>query len=143
MDRCVHYGEPRKRGKGIRPTQHHFALKCPAKLYVSYNHHIEKFEVRKCNLDHCHPIGPDIMPHYPFKRRVVGDELKEIEDLISLAPKLKLVRQYILKKIGKQVILKDIQNVLRFKLWLAVMRHRLQSTDLKRKCKEIRVVKEA
>jgi len=62
-------------------------------------------------LNHCHPIGPDIIPHYPFKQWVVGDELKEVEDLVSLAQKLKLVRQYILKKFGKQVILLDIQNV--------------------------------
>ena len=37
--------------------------------------------------------------------------MKEIEDFVTLAPKLKLVRQYILKQFGKQVILKDIQNV--------------------------------
>ena len=67
--------------------------------------------MRKCNLEHCHPIGPEVLPHYPFKRRLAGDELKEIEDLVTLAPKLKLVRQYILKQFGKQVILKDIQNV--------------------------------
>ena len=67
--------------------------------------------MRKCYLEHCYPIGPEVLPHYPFKRRLAGDELKEIEDLVTLAPKLKLVRQYILKQFGKQVILKDIQNV--------------------------------
>lgn len=67
--------------------------------------------MRKCNLDHCHSIGPEVISHYPFKRRLAGNELKEVEHLVSLAPKLKLVRQYILKQFGKQVILKDIQNV--------------------------------
>jgi len=51
------------------------------------------------------------MPHYPFKRRLDDDELKEVQGLVSLSPKLKLVKQHILKQFGKKVILKDIQNV--------------------------------
>jgi len=48
----------------VKPTKHHFALKCLAELYVPYNHHSRQFEVRKCNLDHCHPIGPEIIPSF-------------------------------------------------------------------------------
>lgn len=110
-DRCVHYGEPRKRGKGIRPTQHHFALQCPAELYISFDHRTKKFTVRRSNLDHCHPIGQDILPHYPFKRQLDSDQLKEVQGVITLGPKLKLVRQHILKQYGKKVILKDLQNI--------------------------------
>ena len=109
--RCVHYGEARKRGKGIRPTQHHFALKCSAELYTSYNHSVKKFTVQRCNLNHSHPIGAHIIPHYPSVRRLDGDELKEVTNVVSMGPKLKLVRQYILKQFGKQVVLKDLQNV--------------------------------
>ena len=35
--RCVHYGQPRRRSKGIRPTQHHLAMNFPFKLAVSYD----------------------------------------------------------------------------------------------------------
>ena len=107
----MHYGEPRKRGKGIRPTQHHFALQCPAELYISYDHNVKKFIVKKCNLNHCHPVGREILPHYPFKRRLDSDQMKEVQSIVALGPKLKLVRQYILKQFGKKVILKDLQNV--------------------------------
>ena len=31
--RCVHYGQPRRRSKGIRPTRHHFAINWPFKLF--------------------------------------------------------------------------------------------------------------
>ena len=44
-------------------------------------------------------------------RRLDGDELKEVTNVVSMGPKLKLVRQYILKQFGKQVVLKDLQNV--------------------------------
>ncbi|XP_065890957.1 zinc finger SWIM domain-containing protein 3-like [Dysidea avara] len=105
--RCVRYGEARKRGKGIRSTQHHFALKCSAELYISYNHSVKKFTVQRCNLNHSHPIGAHIIPHYPSVRRLDGDELKRSQNVVSMGPKLKLVRQYIL---GKQVVLKDLQT---------------------------------
>ena len=111
VSRCVHYGEARKRSKGIRPTEHHFALKCSAELYISYNHSSKKFIVKRCNLNHNHPIGADIIPHYPSVRQLDGEELKEVTNVVSMGPKLKLVRQYILKQFGKQVVLKDLQNV--------------------------------
>lgn len=62
-------------------------------------------------MNHCHPIGAGILPHYPFKRRLDGDQLREVQNVVAMGPKLKLVRQYILKQFGKQVILKDLQNV--------------------------------
>ena len=37
--------------------------------------------------------------------------MKEVQGIVALGPKLKLVRQYILKQFGKKVILKDLQNV--------------------------------
>ena len=37
--------------------------------------------------------------------------MKEVQSIVALGPKLKLVRQYILKQFGKKVILKDLQNV--------------------------------
>ena len=98
-------------GKGIRPTQHHFALRCPAELYISYDHGTKKFMVKKCNLNHCHPIGAGILPHYPFKRRLDGDQLREVQNVVAMGPKLKLVRQYILKQFEKQVALKDLKNI--------------------------------
>ena len=35
--RCVHYGQGRRRSKGVRPNQRHLSLNCPAKLTVSYD----------------------------------------------------------------------------------------------------------
>ena len=35
--RCVHYGDSRQCGKGIRPNQNTFSLGCKAKITVSYD----------------------------------------------------------------------------------------------------------
>ena len=38
--RCVHFGNPRQRGKGLRPNQQHskmFAMGCPAKITIVYD----------------------------------------------------------------------------------------------------------
>ncbi len=43
--RCVHYGEARHRGKGLRPNQRSFSMGCPAKLTVSY----ERYVCINCN----------------------------------------------------------------------------------------------
>ena len=37
--------------------------------------------------------------------------MREVQDTVALGPKLKLVRQYILKQFGKKVILKDLKNI--------------------------------
>ena len=44
-------------------------------------------------------------------RRLGNNEVKEVEEIIQLAPKSKLVRDHIMKKFSKQVTLKDIQNI--------------------------------
>ena len=35
--RCVHYGQPRRRGKGLRPVQRSFSFGCQAKITLVYN----------------------------------------------------------------------------------------------------------
>ena len=34
---CVYYGDPRSRGKNIRPNQRTFAMNCKTKITVSYD----------------------------------------------------------------------------------------------------------
>jgi len=77
-------------------TQHRFALEYSAELFISYNHSVKKFTGKRCNLNHSHPIGADIISHYPSVCRLDGDQLKEVTNVVSMGPKLKLVRQYIL-----------------------------------------------
>ena len=142
--RCVHFGEPRKRSKGARPTQRHFSLNCSAQIYVSFDTLMQKLVVRKCELEHNHSIGPHILPHYPSMRCVDINEVSQVKKIIQLAPKPKLVKHFIMKKYGKQVTLKGVQNI-RTKLKVDTKNEVIQMhfTMLKRSWKEILVQKVA
>lgn len=67
--------------------------------------------VRDCVLEHNHRIGMEIMMYYPSQRRLTTEEAKEIEGVLKLGGKKKLVKQQIFKKFGKLTTLKDIQNL--------------------------------
>ena len=55
--RCVHYGHSRQRGKGLRPNQRAFSLRCEAIITLSYNKFQDKLVVREVNLEHNHRVG--------------------------------------------------------------------------------------
>ena len=78
---------------------------------MSFDHPSQKLVVRRNDLEHNHRIGQDIFPHYPSTRRLDNSEVQEVKEIVKLAPKMKLVKRHIMKKIGKQVTLKDIQNI--------------------------------
>jgi len=109
--RCVHYGEPRHRGKGVRCHQRSFALNCPVKITVTYDKVEQKLKIRDCNLEHCHRTGKDIIKRYPSMRRLTEQQEKEIEDVLTLRPNNKLVLGMVEKKFGKFMTLRDIQNL--------------------------------
>ena len=60
-------------------------------LARAWFNNVKKFTVRRCSLNHCYPTGQDILSHYPFKQRLDSDQLKELQDIVALGPKLKLV----------------------------------------------------
>lgn len=109
--RCVHSGQPRRRGKGIRPIQRSFSLGCEAKITLSYNKALNCLVVKECLLDHNHRTGEEVHKHYPSTRRLSMEESKEIVDILSLKPNNKHVRDHVVRKFGKVVTLKDIQNL--------------------------------
>ena len=109
--RCVHYGEGRCRGKGLRPVQRSFSLGCQAKITLSYNKGLKSLVVSECNLDHNHRIGEEIFRHYPSARKLSRDEEKHVSEILGLKANSKHVHDLIVKKYGKFVSLKDIQNL--------------------------------
>ena len=68
--RCIHYGKPRRRSRGIRCNQKSFAMECPVKITVSYDKWQRKLKVQNCITDHCHRTSKDILKHYPSERRL-------------------------------------------------------------------------
>ena len=58
--RCVHYGEARSRGKGLRPNQGHFPMGCQAKITANYDKLQNKVVVGEADIKHNHRTGSDV-----------------------------------------------------------------------------------
>ena len=49
--------------------------------------------------------------HYPSNRKLTKEECAAVNEVLSLQPKTKYVKEMIKKKFGKFVTLKDIHNI--------------------------------
>lgn len=96
---------------GLRPVQRSFSFGCQAKITFTYSKPDNCLVLKECNLEHNHRIGKEIYRHYPSARKLSKDEEKEVTDILSLRPNNKYVRELVVKRYGKFVTLKDIQNV--------------------------------
>ena len=67
--------------------------------------------MRECCLEHNHRIGPSLSEHYPSNRKLSKEESVAVNELLSLQPKTKYVKEMIASKYGKFVTLKDIHNL--------------------------------
>ena len=76
--RCVHYGEPRCRGKGVRSHRRSFALGCPVKITASHDKFQRKLKVNHCVLKHSHRTSKNIIKHYPSERKLAKDQESDI-----------------------------------------------------------------
>lgn len=114
--KCVHYGQSRHRSKGVRPNQRHLALNCPVKLTISYDRATRCLVLRECLLDHNHRIGCEIIEQYAssrrLSRRLSSKEQHEVNEMLSLRPNNKQLKDHIHSKYKKLVTLKDIQNMM-------------------------------
>ena len=71
----------------------------------------KKLVVRESNLKHNHRIGPDVSAHYPSSRKLSKDETTAVNEVLSLQPKTKYVKEMIENKYRKLVTLKDFHNL--------------------------------
>ena len=109
--RCVHYGEGRRRSKGVRPNQRHLALNCSAKLTISYDRAARCLVVRECLLNHNHRIGSEVLEQYASNRRLSLKQQHKVNEVLRLKPNNKQLKDHIHSKYRKFVTLKDIQNM--------------------------------
>ena len=57
----------------------------------------KKLIVRESVLEHNHRIGPDVSAHYPSNRKLTEEEHAAINEVLSLQPKTKYVKEMIEK----------------------------------------------
>jgi len=109
--RCVHYGKPRLRSKGIRPKQRHLAIDCPFKITVSFDRVLNCLIVRDSCLQHSHRVGKEILKHYPSQCKLTEAEQADVKTAISLKANTKHLKDHIQKKYGKFLTLRDVYNI--------------------------------
>lgn len=67
--------------------------------------------VRECDLHHNHRTGEEIYGDYSSVRRLSQDEEKDITEILGLKANSKHIRDLIVRRYGRFVTLKDIQNL--------------------------------
>ena len=108
---CVHFGQPRKRSKGIRCNQRHLAKQCTAKIVISYDREFKCLVLMQCALEHSHRLSSEIMKHYASNRRLSLQQQQELDEVLQLRPNNKQLKDFIQAKYNKLITLKDIQNL--------------------------------
>lgn len=67
--------------------------------------------MRQCCLERNHCIGPSLSEYYPSNRKLSKEESVGVNELLSLWPEIKYVKEMIASKFGKFVTLKGIHNL--------------------------------
>ncbi|CAF1107054.1 unnamed protein product [Brachionus calyciflorus] len=128
--KCVHYRKPDEltsKSAGIRPKQSYIApLGCLAEIRVNYvisGNLKNKYQIVKCNLQHerlnsesnlkekAHELSHDDFVKHPSNRRLNKEEEDEINNKFDTGSDAKLIAQFMSKKTGKWLTIRDIWNV--------------------------------
>ena len=71
----------------------------------------KKLLVRESVIEHNHRIGPDVSAYYLSNRKLTKEKNAAINEVLSLQPKTKYVKEMIKITFRKYVTLKDVHNL--------------------------------
>ncbi|KAE9266489.1 hypothetical protein PF001_g30459, partial [Phytophthora fragariae] len=113
---CTHGWKRKSRGKGIRKSYFEKTTGCKAsiKAGVVWNDDTHAFMVRVTGFDviHNHTVSKAVFENHVSNRRVEDPNiLSFVDELQSAGSKPKLILQYLRKKTGKNVTLRDVHNM--------------------------------
>ena len=77
---------------------------------ICTNRLTKKLVVRECILEHNHRVCPDVSVHNPSNRKLT-EEQNAINEVLSLKPKTRYVKEMIENRFGEFVSLKDCHNL--------------------------------
>lgn len=106
---CVHYGEPRTHGLGVRKKQRYLACGCESLISLSASK--DELKLTRVVLVHNHEVKQELQPFYAQNRRLAKDEKKQMEEFVQLNPGNKHLKKLVEKKFSKVVTLQDICNM--------------------------------
>ncbi|XP_076060815.1 uncharacterized protein LOC143036850 [Oratosquilla oratoria] len=107
---CVHYGQPKCRGQGVRPKQRYLPCGCEVLIRLSYS--CGSLVVTQANLQHNHSLDHTSASFYAANRRLSSKERDSLQDVIqTLNPCTKELKDYVKLKYDKELTPKDISNL--------------------------------
>lgn len=106
---CVHYGEPRKNGQGIRKKQRYLPCGCESLISLSASN--DQLRLTRSVLAHNHALKKELQPFYTQHRRLNKDQEKQVEEIVKLNPGNKQLKKFISTKFSKVVTLQDVRNM--------------------------------
>lgn len=88
-----------------------FKKDCEFSIYVAANKEGSHLEVRSVNLEHNHPVAPQLFQQLPQQRRLPPDLKTKARHLLKLRANKMLVREQMQRESGHAVLLKDLSNI--------------------------------
>lgn len=98
---CVHYGEPRKTGQGIRKQQKY--LPCGCESLISLSASKDQLRLTRSVLVHNHAVKKEPRPSYAQQHRLKKDQQKQVGEVVMLNPWITELKNFIATKFSKNV----------------------------------------
>nr|XP_045601218.1 uncharacterized protein LOC123759979 [Procambarus clarkii] len=106
---CVHYGQPKIAGQGIRVKQRYLPCGCECLLSVSYSR--GALVISQAVMQHNHEVSNDMAPYYAINRRITNRELREVADVIELIPSSRALQHFLQEHFHRPTTLQDAKNI--------------------------------
>lgn len=100
--------KPRSTGKR---SQGSVRKGCPCFMCLGFDPNRGLYVLKRCNLEHNHPLDAEEIARIPARRKLKNDELTYIQPLIDLKLSALAISKIARQKFGKQVVRKDISNL--------------------------------
>ncbi|KAG7159520.1 uncharacterized protein LOC121877326 [Homarus americanus] len=106
---CVHYGQPKIAGQGIRTKQRYLPCGCECVLSLSYNR--GALVISQANMQHNHEVSNEMAPYYAINRRISNSELRQVTDVIELISSSRELQQFLQEHFNRPITLQDAKNI--------------------------------
>ncbi|XP_063597020.1 uncharacterized protein LOC134773581 [Penaeus indicus] len=106
---CVHYGQPKVTGQGIRTKQRYLPCGCGCVLSLAYNR--GALFISQVIMQHNHEVSNEMAPYYAINRRISNSELKQVAHVIDLMPSSRALQQFLQEHFHRPITLQDAKNI--------------------------------
>jgi hypothetical protein len=96
---------------GQHPNQASFKQSCPCFIQLCTTPDGSQLMVSMMNNEHNHEINEKLFKYLPKQRHLSSEERQDVENMLKVKANKKMLQNYVMQKMGKNVILKDLHNI--------------------------------